>query len=224
MTDSDRAAAPAPDTSDMLCVHRVFREALDAAPRLVGDAPVGDTARAGVVGAYYFNVLRFLEAHHSGEDALVTPLLTERCAPAEVDVVKRVASQHEAATGPVHDADGAVGTWRGDGAESSAKHAVASLGVLQDVLIPHLDEEEEKVLPIAGAHLSMEEWGALPGHGLASFQGDNIWLILGLIREQMNDHQRQQMLAHMPPPVADAWRTTGEAEFQAFITDVRSTL
>ena len=59
---------------------------------------------------------------------------------------------------------------------------------------------------------------------MQSFTGDNLWLILGLIRESMTADQRGQMLAHMPPPVADAWRTTGEAEFRAFIGQVRSAL
>jgi hypothetical protein len=217
-------AAPAPDTSDMAAVHRVYREALDAAPRLVGEVPDSDTDRVGVVGSYYYNVLRFLEVHHDGEDHLVTPLLVERCAPAEVDEVTRVAAQHKSVEGPLHESHAAVSTWREDGSAVSAKQLVAALGTLQSALVPHLDEEEEKIVPLAAAHMSAEEWGALPGHGLAKFQGDNIWLILGLIREQMNDMQRQMMLEHMPPPVADAWRNTGEAEFTAFITEVRSSL
>ncbi len=57
----------------------------------------------------------------------------------------------------------------------------------------HLDEEEQKVLPLAAANLSMEEWGALPAHGMANFHGDKIWLILGLIRERMTDEQRAEM-------------------------------
>ena len=207
----------------MAAVHRVFREAFAVAPRLVGEAE-GDAGRADVVGSYYYNVLRFLEVHHHGEDQLVTPLLIERCAPADVETAQRVAAQHKPVEPLIDEAHGAVASWRQDNDPGTTKELVTSLGALQDVLIAHLDEEEEVVVPLAAAHLTAEEWGALPGHGLSSFQGDNIWLILGLIREQMNDTQRQLMLEHMPPPVADAWRNTGEAEFTAFITEVRSTL
>jgi hypothetical protein len=223
MADNDAAQAPAPDTSDMAAVHRVYRQALDLAPRLVGGAE-GDAGRAEVVGSYYYNVLRFLEVHHQGEDHLVTPLLVERCAPADVETVQRVAAQHKPVEAPIDGAHAALQAWRQDPDAASTKQLVSDLGALQDVLIPHLDEEEETVVPLAAAHMSAEEWGALPGHGLGNFQGDNIWLILGLIREQMNDTQRQLMLEHMPPPVADAWRNTGEAEFTAFITEVRSPL
>lgn len=224
MSDSNGGGALRPDTSDMLAVHQVFREALRAAPRLVGDVPAGDTARSELVGSYYDNVLRFLEVHHEGEDLLVTPLLAERCTDDEAEVVLRVATQHKEVLGPLEDADEALGSWRFGAEPGETSDAAAALVALGQVLTPHLDEEEQAVLPLAAAHLTLEEWGALPGHGMQSFTGDNLWLILGLIRESMTADQRGQMLAHMPPPVADAWRTTGEAEFRAFIGQVRSAL
>ena len=59
----------------------------------------------------------------------------------------------------------------------------------------HLLEEEQKILPLAAEHLSMEEWGKMPAHGMAAFDGDKIWLILGLIRERMTDGQVAAMTA-----------------------------
>ena len=58
-----------------------------------------------------------------------------------------------------------------------------SLRALDDGLIPHLDREEAEILPLAGEHLTVEEWGMLPGHSMGNFSGDKIWLIIGLIRE-----------------------------------------
>ena len=80
-------------------------------------------------------------------------------------------------------------------------------------LLEHLDEEERLGLPLAAEYLSAEEWGRLPGHGLAAFDGDKVWLILGLIRERMNEDQRAAMLAHMPPPAVDMWTGFGEQAF-----------
>ena len=59
---------------------------------------------------------------------------------------------------------------------------------------------EATLLPLCGANLSPEEWGAIPAHALATYRGDKVWLILGLIRERMNEEQRAAMLEHMPPP------------------------
>ncbi len=83
---------------------------------------------------------------------------------------------------------------------------------LADALQVHLDEEEEGILPLAEEYLSMEEWGALPGHGMANFTGDKVWLILGLIRENFTPAQRDAMLEHMPPTgQADMGRQWGES-------------
>jgi glutathione S-transferase len=177
-----------------------------------------------VVGSYYDNVLRFLEVHHSGEDHLVTPLLAERCSGDDAALVMRIAAQHHHVLGPLHHADEAVAAWKASADPAAARDAVAALGALGDALNAHLDDEERYVLPIAASVLTAPEWGALPEHGLQNFTGDNIWLILGLIRETMTEVQRQAMLAHMPPPVVDAWQSTGETEFQAFIGEVRSPL
>jgi hypothetical protein len=226
MPESNATPAPATDTTDMFAVHRVFRDAFQLGPQLIGGAPTGDRARSEVVGAYYDNVLRFLEVHHSGEDQLVTPLLTDRCSSADAAVVTRVAAQHQDVTEPLHRADAAVKAWRADAGEDSSRELITALGTLGDVLVPHLDEEEQQVLPLAAAHMSPAEWGELPKHGLASAAAAeaNVWLILGLIREQMTEQQRQMMLEHMPPPVADAWRSAGEAEFRACIGEVRAPL
>jgi hypothetical protein len=95
-----------------------------------------------------------------------------------------------------------------------------ALGALREHLLEHLDEEERLVLPLAAEYLSAEEWGRLPGHGLAAFDGDKVWLILGLIRERMDEDQRAAMLAHMPPPAVDMWTGFGEQAFNELAAQV----
>src|SRR3954469_101218 len=90
----ENVVAPLTDTSDMVRVHQVFREAFGAAAPLVGSVPAGDLARGEGVGTFYFNILEFLTVHHEGEDVLVWPRLIER-APGEAATVRRVAAQHE---------------------------------------------------------------------------------------------------------------------------------
>ena len=75
---------------------------------------------------------------------------------------------------------------------------------------PHLDREEAAILPLAAAHLTPEEWGKLPGHAMGSFGGDKIWLIIGLIRENFTQEQRDDdagpHAAAGPPDVGDDGR------------------
>ncbi len=210
--------APRPDTSDMYAVHGVFRDTLAAAPVLVGGVAEGDADRLAQVANYYENVLSFLHAHHESEEVILLPLLRERC-PDEATLVDELASQHEEALRLLAVARQWLAAWPGGG-DAVQLEVVGALGALRTQLIEHLDEEERLGLPLAGAHLSAEEWGQLPGHGLRAFDGDKLWLILGLIRERMNEDQRAAMLANMPPPVVEMWTGFGEHAFDDLAADV----
>jgi iron-sulfur cluster repair protein YtfE (RIC family) len=215
---SDQGAAPRPDTNDMFAVHGVFRDALGAAPSLVGGIAVGDDERVALIANYYENILSFLESHHDGEEKLVFPLLRERCDGVGA-LMDEMAAQHHEALELLEQTKVALAAWPGGDAAAQAA-AQERLESLCSHLNVHLGEEEAKVLPLAGEYLSMEEWGQLPGHGMANFHGDKIWLILGLIRERMTDDQRAAMLAHMPPPALEMWDGFGEQAFKEYSTVV----
>jgi len=211
---SEQAGAPRPDVTDMYAVHGVFRDTLGSAPLLVGGVTPGDVERVALIVNYYENILSFLEAHHDAEEKLVFPLLRERC-PGEDALVDRMAEQHHEAVRLLEEAQRLLQAWpAGDAAAQKA--ALDGLEALHAQLVEHLDQEEAKVLPLAAENLSAEEWGALPGHGMANFHGDKIWLILGLIRERMTDAQRSAMLEHMPPPALDMWTGFGEQAFKDY--------
>ena len=210
----EAGTTPRPDTSDMYAVHGVFRDTLGAAPTLVGGIAPNDAERVALIANYYENVLSFLEAHHDGEEHLVFPLLRERCPGNEV-LIDHMGDQHHEALALLEEAKVSLAAWPGGDAAAQAA-AQERLDQLCSHLLEHLNEEETKVLPLAAEHLSMEEWGALPGHGMANFHGDKIWLILGLIRERMTDDQRAAMMAHMPPPALEMWTGFGQQAFKDY--------
>ncbi|HEY6473338.1 MAG TPA: hemerythrin domain-containing protein [Acidimicrobiales bacterium] len=216
---ADQAGAARPDVTDMYAVHRVFRDTLGSAPELVGDIPPGDAARVDLIANYYDNILYFLEAHHEGEEVIVFPRLRERC-PGEGALLDSLESEHEVALSLLGSARTSLAAWPGSG-DAAAQSAVAdSLEALRSQLEPHLDEEETRGLPLCAANILPEEWGQLPGHALAGYQGDKVWLILGLIRERMTDEQRARMLEHMPPPARDMWTGFGENAFKELSSEV----
>jgi hemerythrin-like domain-containing protein len=198
----------------MYPVHDVFRDTLGAVPRLVGGIEPGDEERVALIANYYDNVLSFLEAHHDGEEELVFPLLRERC-PGERELADRMAEQHHEAIRLLAEARAALTSWK-TGDAASQKAAEDALEALLAQLVTHLDDEEAHMLPLAEANLSAEEWDALPGHGMANFHGDKIWLILGLIRQRMSDAQRAAMLEDMPPPAVEMWTGFGEQAFDDY--------
>jgi hypothetical protein len=207
------------DTSDMPRVHRVFRAGFSAAPGLVGGA--GTAERHEMVGSFYANLLEFLHCHHHGEDELIWPLVKERC-PERREVVERLESQHQAVGAFLDQARSSLSAWQSAPSVETANTLVSALDELGTQLVVHLDEEETVGLPLVSSHISPEEYGALPGHALRSFTGDKVWLVLGLIRENMTEEQKVEMLAHMPPPVVDMWTNMGQSAFTAFVSELRA--
>jgi hypothetical protein len=186
----------------------------------VGDIAPGDAARVGQVANYYDNILYFLEAHHDSEEQIVFPRLRERC-PGEAALLDSLESEHEEALKLLAAARGSLGAWPDAGGDAASQTAVVdTLGALQTQLVAHLDKEEAQALPLCGENLFADEWGQLPGHALAGYQGDKVWLILGLIRQRMTDAQRAEMLEHMPPPARDMWTGFGENAFNELSSEV----
>lgn len=216
MTTPDVSARP--DTTDMYAIHRVFRDVIGAADALITPVAADDDARIAVIANFYGNVLSLLAVHHQGEDELLFPLLRERC-PDQLEAVERVGGQHHEVEGLIPQAQQSLVAWAA-GEPDAAARAVAALRALEAPLIEHLDAEERDILPLCAEHMSLPEWGALPGHGMAHFTGDKIWLILGLIRDRMTQQQRDDMIAHMPPPAVEMWTGFGEVAYRRLLAEV----
>ena len=45
----------------------------------------------------------------------------------------------------------------------------------------------------------------MPAHALSHYPGTRVWLPFGLVLEAMPDDVRENLLAHVPPPVSDMW-------------------
>jgi iron-sulfur cluster repair protein YtfE (RIC family) len=215
MTDAART-----NTADMYAVHGAFRTVLPEGQALV-DAAGDDPGRASSVANFYDNVLDFLHVHHTGEDELIWPRLLERC-PAEAAEVQRIAAQHDEVTELLAEARSRLAAWAQSNAASDGRAAGESLAALEAALRPHLEEEEQRILPLCSEHMSAEEWAQLPVHGFSHFAGDKPWVILGLIMDQLTDDQRAEMLAHMPPPARDMWEGFGSAAYAELKASLRA--
>jgi hemerythrin-like domain-containing protein len=213
-----------PDTSDMKRVHCVFREAFAVAPQLLGSVDVEDVEAIQRVVTYYEAVLLFLHVHHEGEEELLWPRLLERC-PADAALVQHSADQHQDVLAHLEQADALLAAWKAEPTLDRAGVLAAALATLGAHLATHLDDEEQTILPLAAEHLSVEEWHELPKHGMQT-GGQRaphlMWVVIGLIREQMTDEQRAGMDANMPPPVHQFWVSQGEPMFREFVAALRN--
>lgn len=211
---------PLADATAMTRFHRIFREALDAVPRFIGTVPTNDHDRTELVGSYYDNVLKLLHAHHEAEDLTIYPLMVERL-PEHVDVISRVNAEHEAVLGTLVATEQALAVWRAEPSSASREAAVQAMETLRVVLLQHLDHEEAEVVPLIALCITVAEWGEMSAIAFQRFSGDKVWLVLGLIQEQMLPDENETMEANMPPPVHNFWETQGRATFRDFVAELR---
>ena len=207
------------EVSDMYAVHQALIGALDAAPTYVATADL-DRDRIEVIGSFYENVIEFLHVHHTGEDELIYPVLEARCGESRSEL-ERINDQHKSLHAPMDAGRSAVAAWRAAPSSDNAQAVIDAIASIAEPLRPHLAEEETVLLPIASKWMSPEEFGQLPGHHMMIFRADKPWLMLGLVREQLDQEHRDGMLAGMPPEMRTMWTEQMEPAFNAFIAEVR---
>src|SRR5947209_10679345 len=211
---------PRPDTRDMLAIHQVFRDAFGCSPQLVGSVCNDHSDSVETVAAYYANVLALLRAHHDGEDELVWPKLVER-APDQADLIARMEAAHEGLAAALVECESRLGAWIASPDIDHGASLAASLATLGVLCAAHFDEEERRILPLAEQYCTVEEWAELPAHAMRTFDGDRLWLAIGLVREQMPAEAQAIQLEKMPPPVRDMWLNGGADSFERFVAELR---
>jgi len=209
------------DTRDMYCVHEAFRRGLGDARGQVASVSDGDTERGQRIADYLSELLWLLHAHHAGEDDLMYPLLSERV-PEPQELFLRMDAQHVAVASSLETAQRAAKRFGTSGSVADGRALADSCESLLEALTAHLTEEEVEVVPLASRFMSPPEWGALPEHVFSHYTGTRVWLIFGLAIEQMPDDLREDVLAHLPPPVSEMWFSFGSDAFASEMAMIRA--
>jgi hypothetical protein len=179
------------DTRDMLLIHRVIRREIGLLPGLIRGAH--DRARAARVAAHASEMLDFLHVHHTGEDELLWPGAAAAGQPGRRPDRPDGGPARRDRRGRGGRAPLAAGLGRLSRPEAGEKMA-ARIEAAGHVLTVHLAEEEDRVLPLAAAHFSQQEWDALGKHGFAAIPGKRRLVILGHILLETDEAERQRFL------------------------------
>jgi hemerythrin-like domain-containing protein len=199
------------DTHDMLLIHRVIRREIGQLPGLIR-AAAGDASRARIVGAHATEMLDFLHVHHSGEDELLYPLLRQRVS-LDSELIDRMEAQHAEVDAAVRAVTDDLAAWSAHADPVLGERITARIDTMVPVLIEHLAEEEEHILPVVSTTISQQEWNALGKHGFSSIPGKRRLIILGHIIEETDDTERRTFLLNVPPPARIAYRLIGHRQF-----------
>ena len=188
------------EVRDMAIVHRTFREGYAEAARLVRAAPAPPAERVNFLADHIDFVIGMLHTHHEGEDELLYPKLIERV-PDQASMTEEVEHEHELIRTALDAASTACATWRSQPSAETGEGLAAALDELNSVAQGHLDDEEQKIVPLAAVTLTQQEWDAIGEHAVAQIPRDKKAVAFGLLLEPLNDADRAYMKRTLPPPV-----------------------
>jgi hypothetical protein len=138
------------DVRDMAIVHRTFRKAYDESAQLVRAAPTPSPERVTFLADHIDFAILALHIHHEGEDELLYPKLIERV-PEQAPMTEEVEREHEIIKTALDATSAACATWRQRPSAETGETLAVALDQLNAVAQRHLDDEEQKVVPLGEA-------------------------------------------------------------------------
>ncbi|MFB7196725.1 hemerythrin domain-containing protein [Streptomyces sp. NPDC056240] len=219
-TTNAHTVTEVPNTHEMVVIHRGLRREARLLVELVAAVAPGDTARARFLAEHIRTYRLGLHNHHTGEDEHLWPLLLARV-DLEADVVLRMEAQHDRVAETLRVVDEALPAWERTAGEAERDALTAVLCEHRTVLVEHLDEEEQSLLPLAARHLTGAEWNAMGEHFAASAPKPKLLFFLGMALEEADRAERRSMLAGLPFPARVLWHVIGRPAYARTVRTIR---
>jgi hemerythrin-like domain-containing protein len=209
------------EVRDMAIIHETFRRAYDESARLIRANPTPSPGRVTFLADHVDFGLTMLHHHHEGEDEILYPLLVER-APDHAQRTEQIDREHQEVRGAIDAAQSASATWRVTPTAETGEALAAALDAVNVALIPHLDNEEREIVPLAAVTVTQDEWNSLAKHGIASIPNNKKMIAFGMILEPLTPVDQVYMLSNLPPPVKVLYRVVGKRAWNKYATTLRT--
>ncbi|MET0699867.1 MAG: hemerythrin domain-containing protein [Mycobacterium sp.] len=206
------------DAFEMALVHRTFRDELANVPGLIRTVEAGDTHRAKVVSNHLANMTLLVHHHHAAEDDLLWPLLAARTPVSAADVT-RMRDEHDDVTAAMERVDAVRPVWAATANPARAEELIAGIEELSARLGRHLTDEEECVVPLINAHITIREWHAFLARGAAILAPGNVQFVLafaGFVLKDASADQRRRFLEGVPAGPRLLLRLIGPWAFKSY--------
>jgi hemerythrin-like domain-containing protein len=151
--------APA-DTRMMRIVHQALRRDLQRAHVALTSTPPPPPQQEQAIARHLTWMMGFLRAHHRSEDDGLYPLVRQRDAAA-AQLLDAMHADHERVASAISAVEDAASACSHSETAGGTEPLVAALDELTEVLLPHLQREEDEVMPVVSAVVSNREWRAL---------------------------------------------------------------
>ena len=190
--------APA-NTRMMTIVHEALRRDLRRAwQALENTAPPPDDQRRAIARHLTW-MMQFLHHHHAGEDVGLYPLVRERN-PGAANLLDAMNADHEAVAPAITDVETAAAAYGHNGSDGERERLLVALANLDQTLLPHLQREEDEMMPVVSSTLTNAEWQAVDHEyfvdpkSFSELGREGHWLI-----DDVSPADRATVLSEVPP-------------------------
>jgi hypothetical protein len=131
---------------------------------------------------------------------MLWPLLATR-APVSAADVTRMQDEHDHVAVAVDRMEAIRPVWAATGNPARAEELIASVEELSSQLGRHLVDEEERVVPLINAHITIREWHAFLARGAAILTPTNVRFVLAFgssVLQDASTDERRRFLAGVP--------------------------
>ena len=188
------------DTNMMRIVHNALRRDLRRARAVLLADPPPDDHQRKAIAEHLGWMMVFLEGHHRSEDRGLYPAVRESD-PAAAPLLDEMARDHEAVAAAIVGLEAAAAAYADHRSREVRESVIEAIDELTEVLLPHLQREEDEVMPVVARAITDEEWRAieqehnLDGTSMAELGREGHWLI-----DDATPEDRARVL-HLVPPV-----------------------
>jgi hypothetical protein len=187
------------DTSMMRIVHTALRRDLARARVVLTGTPPPPTAQREALAAHLGWMMRFLRAHHQGEDAGLYPMVRARN-PAAAVLLDAMDAEHDAIGPGIIALESAASDYGHGDSCGQRERLLTSIETLEEALLPHLAREEDEMMPVVSATITAADWQAwdqqynIKPKSFLDLGREGHWLIDGL-----SPQDRQIVVGLVPP-------------------------
>jgi iron-sulfur cluster repair protein YtfE (RIC family) len=195
-TASAETFTPA-DTRSMRVVHNALRRDLPRAHAVLSTLPYPHDKQRVALADHLLMVMAFLHKHHDAEETGLDPLV--RRDPSAAALLDEMEADHDKLDPGIAAVERAATAYRAS--ESARLELIAALDLLHEPLWPHLEREEDVLMPVVSRTVSNSEWEAwekslAAKRSLPDLAAEGHWIIDGATPEET-----EMMLALVPKPV-----------------------
>lgn len=202
--DSTKAHA---DVRVYQVVHNVFRLATKRFADATGK--LEPAALQHMIGSHWEFYAAVLDHHHHVEDNSFFPAL-RAVRPDLETLIKSLEDDHQQLTAAIEEADSAVRAFEAqpDAAHQATMHD--GVVAVRELFLPHLDIEDEKILPAIAESIPPKEWNRMDKGALKSIPRAYLPTAVGAMDEFIQGLPKDERPPAAPPPIqvmlALSWR------------------